>query len=163
MHRIYRFLLVGFLLVLGIITPLLFFYDWGNEVNILLQNIFIYVSIIILFFSLLFYIYLESNRIKKIKKIAKKYNLKYTDYQKMSKQQFPYQKNILKGRINNKEINIFDYYERIFDETASLYTKKSTVLVINDDLINKKEFTGFLNGLLSVKKLDKILADLKNQ
>jgi hypothetical protein len=109
-------------------------------------------------------IYIAIYRVGAMKKIANKYNLHYIYKEKITKKRFPNKRNIIRGEINQQKIEIFDYYEIGYAIIIRSYEKKSTVFIINNDVANQKLLRNFFcGGTWPVKKIDKILSDLKNQ
>lgn len=109
-------------------------------------------------------IYVAVYRVSAMKKIARKYNLTYIYHEKIGKKRFPHKRNIIRGEIDQQKIEIFDYYEVGFGIFIRSYEKKSTIFLINNDIANQKVLRNFFcGGTWPVNKLDKMLADLKNQ
>lgn len=156
--RSHYYLLIICLYLLGIfvfLAPLIIFNYLGlNDIDVL-GGIYVALLVLLLLIFLSRYNFLIGDRIKKLKEIAKKYHLEYIYSEKRSNWTFnyyPIKKNILVGEINQQKIEIFDYHEIALESTF-----KSTVLIINDDIKNKKVF-----GICSAQKIEEILADIKD-
>lgn len=126
-----------------------------------LGDIWFFLLVFGLFFALLLHSYLYENRIKAFKAMALKYHLKYTYFEKNNS---AYKKNILTGEVNGTKIEVFDDFEYkisiLFD---GWYIKRSTVVIMNNDITNKNVLRGFLSGHCSIQKIEAILADIKNK
>ena len=98
-------------------------------------------------------------RSSQMKKLAKKYNLSYTKPKKtftMTPKAI-YQKNILGGKINGKNVLIYDFihwYWYIY------ITRSATIFSIDG---RKKEYRGFFTGYCPIKKIDSFLVNLSKK
>ncbi len=101
-------------------------------------------------------------RSSQMRNLAKKYSLNYTT----PKEPFTitpkavYKKNILDGKINGKNILVYDFVRWYHFGKGSYATKSATIISVDD---KKQEFGGFFTGLCSVKKIDSFLAELSKE
>lgn len=99
-----------------------------------------------------------------MKKIAQKYNLNYIE----PKRNFieidnppEIQKNILEGKINDKDILIYDFIDmEAYPYGLNGFSRKITICSVNGV---KNEIKGFITGFGSVKKIDNFLNDLARE
>ncbi len=125
-----------------------------------LGDIWFFLLVFGLFFALLLYSYLYENRIKAFKAMALKYHFKYVYFEENNS---AYKKNILTGEINGTKIEVFDDFEyKISILIGGWYIKRSTIVIINNDIGHKKILRGFFFGHCSIKKIEAILANIKN-
>ncbi|MCK5460098.1 hypothetical protein KAI52_03210 [Candidatus Parcubacteria bacterium] len=101
-------------------------------------------------------------RSSQMKKLAKKYNLNYTK----PKEPFTmtpktiYQKNILDGKINGKNVLIYDFVRWYWFIRHNYITRSATIISIDR---RKKEYRGFFTGLCPIKKINSSLVGLSKE
>ena len=135
-----------------------------------LGDIWFFLLVFGLFFALLLYSYLYEDRARAFKVIASKYHLNYTYFEKITNTS--YKKNILTGEINGTKIELFDDFEYTGSLLSGggvinvlldgLYIKRLTIIIINNDIDHKNVLKGFFFGHSSIKKIEAILADIKD-
>lgn len=128
---------------------------------------FVYASFLLMILLLFFFLWQEDGyRPFQMRKITKKYGLRYTRVEKSYsvKDMFipDYKENIIEGGINGKKILIYD---RIVQRSWLRMLMAGTVLGIDKFTVafvdgSKKQFPYSLRGIVSVKKIDSFLADL---
>ncbi len=165
--------IVIIILLFSLFLPILIIFNFSVAMFIL-NTLFIIVPFVLFFWFLGYLIIGIKNyfiRPSQMQKVAEKYKLNYTKI-------FPdNKKNIIKGKINGKNILIYDYKEYLkyyfgyqahpfyyfqdkSDPNRARKSVNTTIIFIDGKM---KKIKGFFGGFGSVEKIDNFLDDLSKE